>query len=112
MQFLIGLLINGLIIYAAAAIFSGIHVTGYAEAVITALVLAIVNGLIRPIITFFTLPITVLTLGLFLIIINGAMVLLADFLLDGFRVDGMFWAVILSFLLAIGNFFNGGTSVE
>jgi putative membrane protein len=109
MRFLIALLINGLIIYVCASIFTGIQVTGYGEAVIAALVISVVNFLIRPVITLLTLPITILTLGLFLLVINGAMVLIADWLLDGFNVNGLIWAILLSILLAIGNFFNGGT---
>jgi putative membrane protein len=112
MRFLISLLINGLIIYAGAAIFSGIHVTGYGEAVIAALLLGIVNFFIRPLIVILTIPITILTLGLFLLVINGAMVLLVDGLLDGFNVDGLIWGILLSILLAIGNFFNGGMEEE
>jgi putative membrane protein len=49
---------------------------------------------------------------LFLLVINGAMVLLVDGLLDGFNVDGLIWGILLSVLLAIGNFFNGGMEEE
>ena len=108
MRFLITLLLNGLIIYACAAVFSGIRVAGYGEAVIAALLLGVVNFFIRPLLVLLTLPITILTLGLFLLIINGGMVLLVDWLLDGFSVQGLFWAILLSILLAVGNFFNGG----
>ncbi len=109
MRFLISLLISGLIIYACASIFTGIQVTGYGEAVIAALVIGVVNFFIRPVLTLLTLPITILTLGLFLLVINGAMVLIADWLLDGFNVDGLGWAILLSLFLALANFFNGGT---
>lgn len=112
MRFLISLLISGLIIYACASIFTGIQVTGYGEAVIAALVIGVVNFFIRPVITLLTLPITILTLGLFLLVINGAMVLIADWLLDGFNVDGLGWAILLSLFLALANFFNGGTGKD
>lgn len=105
MQFFFSLLINGLIIYAAAAVFSGIYTDGYWQAVATALLLAIVNTLIRPLLTLLTLPITVLTLGLFLFVINGAMVLLVAAMLDGFNVDGLLWAIILSLIISVANLF-------
>lgn len=112
MRLLIALLINGLIIYICSSVFSGIHVTGYGEAVIAALILGVVNFLIRPVIIFLTLPISILTLGLFLLVINGAMVLMVDVLLDGFSADGLFWGIILSLILALANFFNGGMEKE
>ena len=107
MQFLISLLINGFLVYLASSILSGVEVAGYVEAVVVALLLAIVNMFVRPILTFLTLPITILTLGLFLIILNGAMVLLVDWFLTGFYVDGLFWAIMFSFLLALFNLIFG-----
>ena len=104
MRLIISLLLNGLVIYACAEIFSGIAVTSYGEAVLTAVVLGLVNFFIRPLITLLTIPITILTLGLFLLVINGAMVLLADALLDGFSVNGLGWAILLSVLLTGANF--------
>ncbi len=112
MRFLIALLINGLVIYACAAVFSGIQVVGYGEAVVAALLLAVVNFLIRPVLVLLTLPITILTLGLFLLVINGAMVLLADWLLDGFNVNGLIWAIVLSIVLSIANFFNNSSQED
>ena len=108
MRFIISLLINGLIIYACAEIFSGFRVAGYQEAVIVAFVLGVVNFFIRPILTILTLPITILTLGLFLFVINGAMILIVDGLLDGFSVAGLSWAILLSVILGLANFMNGG----
>lgn len=103
MRFLLALLVNGLVLYGTAAIFSGIAVDSYIDAVIVALVLALVNFFIRPILVLLTLPITILTLGLFLLVINGAMVLFTDWLLDDFWVDGLFWAIVLSLILSIFN---------
>jgi putative membrane protein len=108
MGFLIRLLINALLVYVVAYLLSGVTVDGYFQAIIVALLLSVVNLLVKPIITILTLPITILTLGLFLLIINGAMVLLVDFLVPGFQVNGMFWAIIFAILLAVLNFFVGG----
>jgi putative membrane protein len=108
MRFIVSLLINGLVIFACAKVFSGIRVAGYEDAVIAALLLGVVNFFIRPILTILTLPITILTLGLFLFVINGAMVLLVDQLLVGFSVANISWAILLSIILGVVNFMNGG----
>ncbi|MCO6486809.1 MAG: phage holin family protein [Phaeodactylibacter sp.] len=112
MRFIISLLVNGLLVYLAAEILSGVAVAGYMEAILVALLLGIVNFLIRPILTILTLPITILTLGLFLLVINGAMVLLVDGLLDGFSVDGWLWAIIFAIILAVFNMITGGLIKE
>lgn len=101
MRFLLVILVNGLILYGAAAIFSGIAVSSYVDAVIVALVLALVNTFVRPILVLLTLPLTIVTFGLFLLIVNGAMVLLTDWLLDGFWVKDWFWAIVLSLIFSI-----------
>lgn len=112
MRFIISLLVNGLLVYLAAEILPGVAVTGYMEAILVALLLGIVNFFIRPVLTVLTLPITILTLGLFLLVINGAMVLLVDWLLSGFSVDGWFWAIIFAIILAIFNMITGGLIKE
>ncbi|MCB0585630.1 MAG: phage holin family protein [Phaeodactylibacter sp.] len=112
MRFIISLLVNGLLVYLAAEILPGVAVSGYMEAILVALLLGFVNFFIRPILTILTLPVTIVTLGLFLLVINGAMVLLVDWLLPGFSVDGMFWAIIFAIILAIFNFFTGGLMKE
>jgi len=112
MRFLIVLLINGLLVYATSQILSGVSTESYLIAVIVALLLGLVNTFVKPVLTLLTLPITILTLGLFLLFINGAMVLLVDWLLDGFEVDGWFWAIMFSLIMAVFNLFVGGYQVE
>jgi putative membrane protein len=68
---------------------------------VLALVLAILNAIVKPILIFITLPITVVTLGLFLFVINALIILLADKLLKGFQVNGFWWALLFSLLLSI-----------
>jgi putative membrane protein len=104
MRLIFSLLLNGLLVYAAAAILPGVWTGGFLDAIIVALVLGLVNAFIRPLLTLMTLPITVLTLGLFMLVINGAMVLLVDWLLSGFSVRNLGWAVLFSVVLAL---FNG-----
>lgn len=112
MQFIINLLINGFLIYVVSALMDGVVVSSFWEAVAVAFLLAIANTFIRPILTILTLPITILTLGLFLLVINGAMVLLVDGLLSGFYVDGWLSAIIFALILAFFNLFVGGYSVQ
>lgn len=84
-----------------ANLLDGIAVSGYWGAIIVALVLAFMRLLVKPFLIILTLPLTILSLGLFLFVINAIIVLLADKLLDGFRVDGFWWAVLFSILLSI-----------
>ncbi|OHC67270.1 MAG: hypothetical protein A3H93_14790, partial [Rhodocyclales bacterium RIFCSPLOWO2_02_FULL_63_24] len=71
-----------------------IHVASFATALGVALVLGLINTVIRPVLLLLTLPVTLLTLGLFIFVINGMMFMLAAWLLDGFVVDGI-WAGVL-----------------
>ncbi len=101
MNLLIRLLINALAVFIIAHLLGGVEVNGYVGAIIVALVLAILNLFVKPILIIFTLPVTILTLGLFLLVINAMIILLADKLIDGFGVNGFWTALIFSVLLSI-----------
>lgn len=101
MNLLIRLLINALAVFIIAHLLGGVEVDGYLGAIIVALVLAILNLFVKPILIIFTLPVTILTLGLFLLVINALIILLADKLIDGFGVNGFWTALIFSVLLSI-----------
>lgn len=103
MRFVVSILLNGLLVYLAAKLLPGVAVEGYLAAIIAGCVLGLVNFFVKPLITLITLPITLLTLGIFMLFINGAMVLLADSLVGGFTVDGWLWAIIFSLLLTFMN---------
>jgi putative membrane protein len=107
MKFVISILLNGLLVFIAARFIDGVYIESYGVAVLTGIVLGLINFTIKPLATLLTLPITILTFGLFLIVINGAMVLLADSLLEGFTVNGLGSAIWFSILLTILNFFLG-----
>jgi putative membrane protein len=79
----------------------GVTVAGYLTAIIVALVLALLNLIVKPILIIFTLPVTILTLGLFLIVINAIIILLADAFVGGFEVSGFWIALLFSILLSI-----------
>ncbi len=101
MKLLIKLLLNGLAVYATAALLPGIGVTGYFAAVLVAIVLGILNTLLKPLLVVLTIPITIFTLGLFLIVIDALILMLAGWFLDGFVVDGFWWALLGSLILAL-----------
>ncbi len=100
MQFIIRLLVTGVVAFVLSKWLAGVHIDGFSTAVLFALVLAVVNALIKPLLIIFTLPITILTIGLFLFIINALMILLVDKMLDGVQVDGFWWALLFSLLLS------------
>ncbi len=107
MKFLISILLNGLLVFMAARFIDGVYIESYGVAVLTGMVLGVINFIIKPIITLLTLPITIITFGLFLLVINGAMVMLADSILQGFAVSGLGSAIWFSLLLSVLNFFLG-----
>ncbi len=79
----------------------GILLEGIVSGILLALVLAILNAVVRPILIFLTIPVTFLTLGLFLLVINAIILYLADFILDGFSVEGFLNAIIFSLILSV-----------
>ena len=85
----------------AAYLLPGISISGFFSALFVALFLGIVNTLIRPILILITLPINVLTLGLFTFVINAVLVLLASKVVHGFGVKGFWWAMLFSVVLSI-----------
>lgn len=101
MNLIIKLLLNAVAVFILAHLLSGVNVDGYIGALIVAVVLSILNLLVKPILVIFTLPATILTLGLFLLVINAVIILLADKLIAGFAVANFWWALIFSVLLSI-----------
>ena len=101
MNLLIRLLLNALAVFVLANILNGITVDGYVGALIVAIVLSVLNLLVKPILVILTLPATILTLGLFLLVINALIILLADKLIDGFAVSSFWTALLFSVLLSI-----------
>ncbi|WOD42130.1 phage holin family protein [Hwangdonia lutea] len=101
MKLLLKLLLNAVAVFILAHLLSGVHVDGYTGALIVAVVLSVLNLLVKPILVIFTLPATILTLGLFLLVINAIIILLASNLVGGFSVDGFWWALLFSILLSI-----------
>jgi putative membrane protein len=103
MNFIIRFLLNGLAIVLTAYILPGVDVDDYGTALIVALVLSIANVIVKPVLILLTIPITILTLGLFLLVINALIILLTDFLVDGFTVGGFWWALLFSLIMSVFN---------
>ncbi len=104
MKFIIKLLVNALGVYVTAAILPGVGVENYLEAIVVAVILGLLNAIIKPLLVILTIPITVFTLGLFLLVINAGIIMLADWLLDSFSVSSFWWALAFSVILS---FING-----
>ena len=104
MRILARILLNGAGLWAAAMLLPGIHWDGgLLYLFVAGFVVGVINLMVRPIVTFFSCPLLVLTLGLFYLVINGAMLWLADLLLARFRVDGFLWAIAGGLFLALFN---------
>jgi putative membrane protein len=103
-DFIIKLFLNSIAVVLASYILSGVHVESFGYAIIVALTLSILNISIKPLLIVFTLPVTILSLGLFLLFINTIIIEIAAYLIGyGFRVDSWWWAFFFSILLSILN---------
>jgi putative membrane protein len=101
MRFIIRLLITAAVAYGLSMILSPhVRINSYTTALIFVLILGILNAIVKPILIILTLPITILTLGIFLLVINVLMVLLAGKFVSGFHVEGFLWAFIFGILLS------------
>lgn len=106
MNFILKVLVTGLMAYLIQryVLSDGVHIVDMKTAALYALVLALLNAVVKPILVVLTIPATVFTLGLFLLVINAFMIMLAAyFFKDGVRVDGFWWALAFSILLSFGS---------
>jgi len=100
MKFIYKMLLTALVVLLLSNILPGIYVNNYFTAIIVALVLGFLNTFIKPLLIFFTLPVTVITLGLFLLVINAFIIIWASHMINGFRVSGFWYAMLFSLLLS------------
>lgn len=101
MRFLIKLLFAAIAVVITSYLLPGVAVDSFLTAIILAAVLALLNATLKPLLVILTIPITVLTIGLFLLVINALMILFADWLVPGFTVDNFWWALAFSLILSI-----------
>ncbi|KFF23354.1 phage holin family protein [Chryseobacterium vrystaatense] len=100
MNLIIRLFITAIVAYLLTKVLPGVHFEGFSSAIIFAIVLGVLNIFVKPILGLFGLPLTIITLGLFALVINAVIILIADYFIDSMVVDGFWWALIFSVLLS------------
>jgi putative membrane protein len=101
MNVLVRILITAILVLIIARFLPGVAVDSFSTSIVVAIVLALLNLIVKPILVILTLPVTILTLGLFLLIINGLMIVLCTKIVDGFAVHSFFTAFLFSIILSI-----------
>lgn len=101
MRFLTRLVVSSLAVTFASFLLPGVHIDDALTAVIVAFVLSLLNGFIKPVLVLLTIPVTLFSFGLFLLVINALIILLADRIVSGFSVDGFWTALFFSVLLSL-----------
>lgn len=101
MKLLVRVLITALLVLILPYFFKGIVVNSFITALTVAVVLGFLNFFIKPIFVFFTMPLTVFSLGLFLLVINGIIIMMCDYFVDGFDVKNIGWAMLFSVVLSL-----------
>ena len=107
MKFFVHWLVIALALWVTAAILPGVGFASTTALAVGAIILGLVNALVRPILTVLTLPITILTLGLFYLLVNGFVFFLASKIVPGFEVAGFWWAVLGAFVVGVISWFIG-----
>ena len=103
MNFLLRIFLSSVGVMLCAHLLDGVYVKGFWSAALFSLLLSILNYTIKPLLIIFTIPLTVLTLGLFLLIINTFIIWVAAGLIDGLMIGGFVWAFLFSLLLSVIN---------
>jgi putative membrane protein len=96
-------ILSAVAVLFTAQILPGVQVSGIVDALLVALVLSFLNTFLKPVLLILTIPVTLITFGLFLLVINAVIIVVADALLDGFNVNGFGWALLFSLILSIIN---------
>lgn len=101
MNFLVRIIISALAIMVTQWLLPGVSVDTFITGMIVAAVLSFLNAIVKPLLVVLTIPVTIVTLGLFLIVINAFIIQLTANLVSGFHVNGFIWAVLFSFILSL-----------
>ena len=105
MRFIINWLVAALAIIIAAYLLPSVSLSGFLPALVTALIMGLINAFIRPLLIILTLPINILTLGLFTLVINAMLIMLTDAIVPGFEVSGFWSALLFGIVLFFVNMF-------
>ncbi|MEP1033176.1 phage holin family protein [Ekhidna sp.] len=103
MNILVKILLSSIAVIIASYLLPGVVVDGFFTAVIIAVLLSLLNVTVKPLLIILTIPLTVFTLGLFLLVINALIILMADAIIPGFEVHSFWWALIFSLVLSLIN---------
>jgi len=101
MRLILKLLVSSLAVFFGAYILDGVFLDGFPTAILVAVLMGFLNAFLRPILIILTIPITLITFGLFLLAINAVIILLADYALSGFKVDSFLTAVFYSIIVSL-----------
>lgn len=107
MRFLTHVLVTAVALAVAAYLLPGIHITSWMALFVAAFVLGVVNGIVRPVLVLVTLPITLLTLGLFYLVVNGLAFGLAAAIVPGFDVDSFGWSILGALVVGVASWCVG-----
>lgn len=105
MSILVAIIVNTVAVLVTSHILPGIHIKNFWSALAVAIVLGMINAILRPIIFILTLPINILTLGLFSFVIMGGLVYLTSAIVPGFTVDNFWWAILFALIVSLINWF-------
>ena len=94
-------LLNSVAVFATAKILPGVEIKNFWSAIVVAALLAIVNTFLTPILQFIALPVSILTLGLFALVINTLMIMLVDALVEGFKINNFWWALVFGIVMSL-----------
>lgn len=101
MKFIIKVLVTALAVMAAAYMLDPhVQVESFWISIIVAFVLALLNAFVRPLLLIISIPVTILTLGLFIFVINAVIIYIAAYFVDGFKVDGFWWTLLFSIIVS------------
>lgn len=106
-KFLVRAVFAALGLWVASVIVPGVYVNNTGTLIVAAILLGVVNAIVRPIVLILTLPLTIVTLGLFLLIVNAMMIGLVDLLLGGFDVRGLFAGVMAAIVTGVASWIGG-----
>lgn len=101
MNWLTRLIVNTLAVFGGAYLLPGVHVKNFTTAILVAIVLGFLNVVLKPVLVILTIPITIVTLGFFLLVINALIVLLCTEIVPGFSVDGFWYALLYSVVISL-----------
>ena len=101
MKLILKILLTAIAVVIIANFLPGVQISNFTNAIIVAVVLGLLRVTVKPLLILFTLPATILTLGLFLLVINAIIIMLADYFVDGFAVSGFWVALLFSLLLSL-----------